>query len=81
LQAFWADRFTKMAGPRDHITSSGLPVPDWRIPVYGIGVREQRQSDAPVWTTAFVIESGNVRAIRSDDPLFTVPANFTPMAQ
>ncbi len=81
LQAFFADRFSKMAGPRDRITESGPRLPDWRIPLYAIGVHEQRQTNVPVWTRYFAMESGNVRAIQGDDPVFTVPAGYTKMAK
>jgi hypothetical protein len=80
LQPFFTDRFKKMAGPRDLVTESGPPMPDWSIPLYGVGVHVQRQSNVPVWTQYFEMESGNVRAIQSDDPAFTVPADFTKMA-
>jgi hypothetical protein len=81
LQGYFEARLRKVAklvGTRYQLTENGPALPDWRIPLYAAGEHDQTQSDAPPFTYHFEIESGNVRAIRSDDPVFSVPADFTP---
>ncbi len=58
-------------------TESGPPIPPWRIPLFGAGKHMQHQGNWHYDTYLFELESGNVRTIRSDDPAFTVPADFT----
>jgi hypothetical protein len=82
LQRFFADRQEKLAsltGSRFQISVNGAPLPDWRIPRYALGEHAQTQSGAPSFTYHFLLESGNVRTIRDDDPVFTVPKDFTAM--
>jgi hypothetical protein len=61
----------------DKTTDSGPPIPAWRVPLFGVGKHMQHQGTWHYDTYLFELESGNIRPIRSDDPVFSVPAGFT----
>ncbi len=61
----------------DRSTESGPTLPQWRLVVSETGDRFQTQTRAATSTNYFKIESGHVRSIESDDPIFNIPAGFS----
>jgi hypothetical protein len=81
LQRYFAARIAKSRGSRDSLSMSGPELPSWRIVLYSVWERFQRQSGVADSTTFFKVESGNIRSIDDDDPAFTPPSGFAQTPQ
>ncbi|MDP9025408.1 MAG: hypothetical protein M3N13_08550, partial [Candidatus Eremiobacteraeota bacterium] len=82
LQSYFDSRQNKMQKPSYFEENKhGPDLPSWRIELFAVGEHFQRQPGVGDEVNYFEIESGNMRAIRSDDSVFSVPANFTKSTQ
>src|SRR5271166_3785216 len=65
IQLYFMARREKLANARVfQMSESGPELPLWRIALFSVGKRYQRQTDAPDSTSYFEIESENIRPIR-----------------
>ena len=62
----------------DKLTEVGPAVPQWRIVQSASGSHFQTQTRALSSTNYFKVESGHIRTISKDDPVFNVPAGYVP---
>jgi hypothetical protein len=61
----------------DESTESGPNLPQWRLVLSATGDHLQTQTGAATSTSYTKIESGHIRSIANDDPIFNVPAGFS----
>jgi hypothetical protein len=61
----------------DEDTESGPTLPRWRLVLSATGDHFQMQTRAATFTNYFKSESGHIRSIADDDPIFNVPAGYS----
>jgi len=59
------------------ITSSGPALPSKRLPLWEMMTTSAGQGSARGGGLSILTERGNVRSVRADDSIFSVPADFT----
>jgi len=63
--------------PRFTISASGPALPTKRLPLFEVMTMSGGQTGQARGGLSILTERGNVRSIRADDPIFSVPADFT----
>jgi hypothetical protein len=66
---------------QDESTESGPTLPRWRLVSLATGDHFQSQSRAATFTNYFKIESGHIRSIANDDPIFNAPAGYSKVSR
>jgi hypothetical protein len=61
----------------DESKESGPTLPQWRLLLSATGDHFQTQTRAATSTNYFKIESGHIRSIANDDPIFNAPAGYS----